>query len=670
MAKLLESRRHQEAFKVGLAALLAALIILSLHADNPFWAPALVIVFMSEYFESSLKASIERIVSSIFGGVFAMTTAHFTLHNEFFYIAVLCFVVAFCVYSFLVYGSGWLNFAVTFSFIYLYLMYYPQGGFDLTFWRIFQVTLAAVIWVFVSAYFFPNHARASAVEQFCQTLATYAHLLETKAYTDKTTWENAKNHLSKLFLGLTKAVNALPSSGANTAKFIAAGAAVDSLKAILRAIDKFMAVSDFMTETYAPFFSETAQAIRDLISNSLKRVNLEAFRESIERIVSNLTDYNIKTNELMTHERLLYFYEALLTLTDQLIAWLYGSAVIDTKIRKNTWRKIWHDLRSRPERVRHSVCAGLGCGLIIIIWFTTSSEGGICAVISALVVGADFSLTKINLKIRLRLYGSFTGSFVAFLLVIFVTKNIALLLICVFGGVMLFGYLATGNFKEMYFSWMATMSYVITLIPSNTIENNFDFMVERSVGLLFGLAVMLFVMNFFFQINPDEVMKRHRRRMLGKIAEFFQLLVFMVEESHSVEALKKLDQVILFLREQATVSDTLAQETGHVGDWEPIRDILLHIFWCYRFLLKTPILSGQLLNPDEKIEFIEICNAAAAHLHPHLAPIPWPLKKRRERATNDAATALFLTELNVILLKIQSFEPEIKNGLTPSLRMA
>lgn len=646
MLSLRQDRRQQEALKVAIAATLAGFIILCMHADNPFWAPALVIVFMSEYFESSISASIERIVSAFFGGFFAIYAAHFTLHNEFLFVLLLAFIVALSVYAFLIYGSGWLNFSVTFSFIYLYLLYYPHGGFDIAYWRVFQVTLAAIIWVLVSGYIFPNLAQQSARLQFSQYLKQLADYLDQELYQTETTWETTKATLSQPFAALNKAIAALPSTGSNASKSIAAQNAIASLQATLRAIGKLLNSAEFTPSDYHNFFTRISHALQTLAASAFKRDSLEQFHDTLDGILAELTEYNTAQNQLISHELLTHVFDGLFSLSDDLLAWQTGSHCIQTQRRQSFWRRTWHDLRARPERVRHSICAGLGTALVVIIWFTTSWEGGICAVVSALVVGADFSLQKINMKIGLRFYGSFTGSLVAMLLVIFVTKNTPMLFICLFVGVLLFGYLATGNFKQMYFSWMATMSYVITLIPSNSMVSNFDFMVERSVGLLFGLAVMWFVMNFFFQINPDQVMKRHRNRMYGKLAEFLQLLAQLAQGNKGAQ--QQLTYVIAFLREQASVSDTLAKETGHSKDWQPTREILLRVFWCYRYLLKTTVLDNHTLDEEQLETFIANCGAAANHLHPHLDDSPWPAATLTELPEDPAAT-LFLREFNELV---------------------
>jgi uncharacterized membrane protein YccC len=664
MLPFLQDRRQQEALKVALAALFAGLIVLWMHADNPFWAPALVIVFMSDYLESSISNSIVRVVSTLLGGFAAIPIASLTLHNEFIYVIVLCFIVTLCTYCFLVYGSGWLNFAVTFSFIYLYLLYFPHGGFDIAYWRVLQVTLAALTWVFVSAYLFPNHAIQASKKSFANAIKQFAIFLNGDIYLSETDWGATKAKLAKGFMPLTKAIAALPTNGAQAAKTRAAQAGLESLQGMLRATGKLLNSPDFNAEDYKPFLDRLSQAMHRLAAGAGKRNELHVFRNTIETIMSDITNYNIEQNKLLTHELFNHFYEAILELTDNLIAWIYGSCVVEEKTQKKLFKTIWHDLRSQPERVRHCVCAGLGTGLVVIIWFTTGWEGGICAVVSALVVAADFSLKKINLKIGLRFAGSLIGSLVAMLLVILVVKNTVMLMVCLFVGVAVFGYYATGNFKEMYFSWMATMSYVITLIPSNQMENNFDFMIERAAGLLFGLGVMWFVMNFFFQVNPDEVMKRYRRRLSGKLAEFFIALGQLA--NHERDSQNRLVQVIQYLREQAGTGDTIAKETGNTKNWQPLRETLLRTFWSTRYLKKTTVLCNQELSDEQKAIFLACCEAAAAHLHPQQSALDWPTE-RLPNQWEAAGATLFFSEFNELLTQVEQLELEPTCQQTPAI---
>jgi uncharacterized membrane protein YccC len=662
MLPLRQDRRQQMALKIALGSLLAAVIVLWAHAENPFWAPALVIVFMGQYLEAAISSGISRVLSTASGGFFSIFLAHFTIHSEPLFLLCLCFIIALSIYGFLVYGSGWLNFAVTFTFIYLYLMSNPSGGFDIAYWRLLQITLAAVIWVLMSAFIFPNRAYKDSKDQFSETLKQYADYLTKDIYEADHNWNKSKTALSKNFTILSNTTRLLSSANSTTSRFLSVQRAIESFWALWQNWGKIITSPDLEIKNYKTQLDRIACAFIALADSRLERNVLERSRDELSAAFHEITDYSLKNNALISTELFNHLYESILCLWDSLSGWLYGTCLISRKKSRESLSFIWHDLRSRPERIRHSLCAGLGCTLVVVIWFTTGWEGGVCAAVSALVVGADFSLTKINLKIRLRMYGSFTGSLFAGLLVIYVIKNLALLLICLFVGLLIFGYLATGNFNQMYFSWMATISYVITLIPSDAMVTNFDFALERSVGLIFGLAVMLFVMNFFFQIDPNQVMARHQRRILGKTAEFFSALAEIISGKKD-SGYTRLEKINNYLREEIITGDVLAKQTNQINSWAPVREILVQSFWCYRYLKKTTILSDGLDNTALAL-FLFACENAEAKLHPHQSYDAGEIQQPTEKWDDPSAT-LFFREFNTLLKKINAFQPYTADNKQP-----
>lgn len=652
MLSLRQDRRQQMALKVALGALIATLLILWMHAENPFWAPALVIVFMHDYFEGSVANAMQRVLSTVAGGLLGIWVAHYTIHSELFFVLTLCIVIAVCIFGFLVYGSGWLNVAVTFSFVYLYVMLNPTGGFDIAYWRLLQIVLAAVVWVFMSAFLFPNHAYADTQKSFRVAIKQYADFLRTGIFAEDISWEKVKNDLSKNFTLIQKTADILPDKLSSANKTAAAKEALTHFWVVWRSLGKLIDSPNVNIQDYQQPLHKTANALDALVETNLSAKSCENFLSTITTLLDELADQHTEKHSANANEQFAFFYENLITVISNLTAWLHGAHLRERAIERRSLAFIWHDIRSRPERVRHCLCAGLGCGLIVAIWFITDWEGGICAIISALVVAADFSLTKINLKIRLRIYGSFVGSVVAMLCVIFVAKNIALLVLCIFVGVLCFGYLATGNFKQMYFSWMATMSYVITLIPSNQIIANFDFAIERSAGLIFGLVMMLFVMNFFFQINPDRIMDRHERRILGKMAGFFSALGLIVAGDAAGE--KRLQDAAEFLRDQLPVGDTMAKETDRQTTWTPIRDLVVRVLWCYRYTKRTTVLDN---TPEKEIEtaILAACRYAESRLDPHAEIRLSPPENFRED-WDDASANLFFHEMNTLIEIIRQYE--------------
>lgn len=581
--------RWKLAIKVAIATLIAGWATLAMHAEYPFWAPAIIIILMNDHFEGSLTNGIQRVVSTIFGAVFALWLSNISIDSLFILSLILFIVTAVCIYGFIVYGGAWLNFGVTFTFITLLLILKPTGGFDIACWRATQIVLGVIIWLMMSAFIFPNFSQRDTKDLFRQFFAKCGATLQNTA-TYSNTWEKDKQPLRKLLQKLNTVTDLLPNI--REKKYIAKQALNEAWES-WRSLYALLSREDLEIDQHAQTLTKIGAVLTEFGKSKLTPTDILLTNNELSTQLDILYEEITNNSNAETNDELAllakHWIESVQECLAQINAWQLGKFNnIKINETKRVFETIWREIVAQPERVLHCVNASLGCILVVYVWLYTGWMGGICAGVSALVVGADFNLSKINLKIRLRLYGSILGSLLSVFLVTFFVKGITSLLICLFIPVLIFAYLASGGFKQMYFCWMATMSFVITMIPGAKMANSFDFTLERSVGLIFGLAVIAFSVNFLFPINPLTIMRRHERRSQGKIADFWLTLAKTISKPNST-TISELLNTHKMLRQLLVTGDSLAIQTEHSKEWKAIRERMIATTHCYNYATTNAI---------------------------------------------------------------------------------
>ena len=248
-----------------------------------------------------------------------------------------------------------------------------------------------------------------------------------------------------------------------------------------------------------------------------------------------------------------------------------------------TLHRFYIKLMSKKSLLPHCFAIAIGCCIVTYIWLLTGWPGGVCAGISALVVGADSSLTKINLKIRLRLLGSVIGSVIGLLVFIFLVGNVISLLAAVFIGVFVFAYMSQNGFSSMYISWMATMGYVITVVPDLKHITDISFPFERSFGLVMGLVVMAFVVNFFWPLNANKQFKELCDNVRKKFAVTWSYLK-NINQDNAQKTHTNIQSIQVQLSDLISQGNALAKPAGLMKQWSPVIQTIVTLPWCVNYL--------------------------------------------------------------------------------------
>jgi uncharacterized membrane protein YccC len=330
--------------------------------------------------------------------------------------------------------------------------------------------------------------------------------------------------------------------------------------------------------------------------------DLNHFINSIESIMAPLAQASSQTNAHAHYTLIQTWLDALQNWLTAFHQFINQEALSEQKTKHLSLKQRCHTflvkVASKRSFIPHCLSIGVGCCMVIYVWLLTGWPGGVCAGISALVVGADNNLTKINLKIRLRLLGSLAGAAVGLLVYIFLVTNIFAMLFWVFIGVGILAYLSQKNFQYMYFCWMATMGYVITLVPDLQLTPSLGFTFERIFGLLMGLVVMGFVVNFFWPLNPKKQLQEILHNIYTKLAISWQLL--SETDSNNLdqkrEQLHALQSQMMMLISEGT---GIAKPNDMMKDLKPVTKTILAQQWCSNYLTEDSLKTLESLAPEQ-----------------------------------------------------------------------
>jgi hypothetical protein len=276
---------------------------------------------------------------------------------------------------------------------------------------------------------------------------------------------------------------------------------------------------------------------------------------------------------------------------------------------KEKIHNLYITLSAKKSLIPHCMSIALGCCIVTYIWLLTGWPGGVCAGISALVVGADSSLTKINLKIRLRLVGSLLGCALGLVLYVFFIQSTLSLCIIVFLGVALFTYLSQKDFSWMYVSWMATMGFVITVVPDTHQITDISFSFERAFGLIMGLVVMAFVVNFFWPLNYQKQFQEVCDTMKKKAAIIWSLLGSLTLQNNET-VMKEMDSIHQQILLQMNEGSTIAKSNQLMPTWMPIIDAMVIAPWVKNHSTSEALAYLNTQYPDRWTQYCQETNEA------------------------------------------------------------
>lgn len=619
----LDPFKCKQALKTACAATLATLITITLHMPHPFWAPSIVIMLLDNYSEGSWQKGVTRFTSTIAGACFAYFLGHFTLGNEIFYYLSIFTVISVVIYGFLIGGSGWLNFGVTFLFLTMYMVLDPNGSFDVAIWRSSEILTGVLCSTLAASLIFPSSLLNDIkkhIKNLTKETQTLIQQIQANDSIDNTNWKKDKTAFRDLLTQLTTCQQLLSPHGKKgnlsnkVASLIGQGwgwwrQSGQLYELLAKNPDLKPSIIPFLT-AFADILSAWTDAIEN---NTTLSPSIDSIQAKLDAALLSLND-DTKDTRNQAHIALIQTWVTITTSWLKLLKAMINQEEVDletpkTKSLKESLHAFYIKLCSKQSLIPHCLSIGIGCCLVTYVWLLTGWPGGVCAGISALVVGADTSLAKINLKIRLRLYGSILGSAIGLLLFIFVVKNAFSMCLVVFLGVAVFTYFSQNGFTSMYVSWMATMGFVITVIPDFTQTTSISFSFERAFGLIMGLVVMAFVVNFFFPLNYKKQFKEICDNLKKKIAISWSLLGKLNSENQTeiFNNINLIQNQLMMLVEDGTA---IARPYKLMGQWTPTIDIVIAMPWIKNYITEDAMQFLEAQHPGQWASYCQQTSAA------------------------------------------------------------
>jgi|GEM_PF-6581600 len=595
----LDAYKCKQSFKTALATTLAAIITLGLHMPHPFWAPAIVIMLLDDYTEGSLRKGITRTMSTILGASFAYFLGHFTLNSEIIYYLSIFIVVSIVIYGNLVSGTAWLNFGVTFLFLSMYMVLDPNGAFDMAIWRSSEILTGVFCSILIGMFVFPSNIVRDTKQDANKLIAgsqyIFQQIVAAISNNQPLSWKNDKENFKKLVQKLETYQGLLSKRGRKgrlsevLANLVEQGwgwwRQCGQVYELINHEPQMKKAILPLLEAYTELLGQWVDCVTN---NKPVAPSLSTLKTQIEETIHAMTEMVTDTRD-QAHYTLIQTW---LVITQ---SWLNdlenytsnNTPTTSSSQSHNTLKQTLHifyiKLASKKSLIPHCLSIGLGCCLVTYVWLLTGWPGGVCAGISALVVGADSSLVKINMKIRLRLIGSMIGSAVGLSVFIFFVHSTFILILAVFIGISIFAYLSQNGFSAMYINWMASMGFILTVVPDVVHDTSIVFPFERAFGLIMGLIVMAFVVNFFWPLNYKKQFAEVCENIKRKIAITWSMLATTNSDNFNMQN-NKLDTIQKQLMLLVDEGSNIAKPNKLMKQWMPVTDVIITLPWVRNYM--------------------------------------------------------------------------------------
>ena len=510
MMALLTSNRHRNALKIALAACLSVYAGLAAHIPNPFWIGTVAVLSLSVNAETTWQRSIERVIGTLLGAGIALLILHFFINAHLILLLSIFILVFIAVFGFLSQGGTWLNLGITAYFVILLSISAPEASASMAVWRGIAILLGIIITLIVDHLLFVETAK----QQLDRQLSTIKQHL-SQALLNNSDLAPLKQQLQSLQQLCLAHASGLSSNNRWQYQQLA-----NKFDALFSAMNYMHTQSQSLERSHLLAQQQTLlQHISQLLlqlGNDDWLALLDDSRKKLDQLISDQDTLDLK--------RYWVSVDNLLSTLAEIHSLCRADGRSDPARGQSSFSQLLQHFRTRPDWIVHASKVALASIIVIYIWLYSHWYGGICAGISVIAIGADDNMNKVHLKAWLRFAGSICGILMSVFFVIFIIRDIYSLLLMVFLGSLYLGYLAGGNFKQMYFAWMASMAYIITVIPNITMQTSIAFTLERAAGLILGWLVIYVMMNVLWPAQTETFSRKKQAQLIHQIADAWRML--------------------------------------------------------------------------------------------------------------------------------------------------
>lgn len=526
------------AVKASLSAVIAIGLAMAFGWDKPYWAGISTMVVTLPYMGASLEKALMRIIATACAGLAAyLLTASF-VQDQALYVAVLSVILIFTGY----FGAGtwypyaFLLFGITTVLICAMAIQNPTEIWNITFFRVSEISLGVLVALAVNAIILPQSAGQALVAKIgkdikdCTTLLRYA--CQTYLSDDQQTLDTQvlEEKITTAITGLRPLMRQ-----AQKDSYFVAHHHTDFEQIITCMENLFVALTVMRRAAEARFPKEFKKELEpkltelaDALQSRLEHIG-DAFRKGkmpdeanllpyLDAIDARIDDIRVKgTVENYPIEDTTHFYAILANLSDIRLALdeLSQAAKKAYSITEARHIKNPHEAGTKngstidKRRLAHGLKVAVACIASIYLWLWTNWEGGLQAIITAAIV-VQISIVASNQKSLLRLGGCLLGASLGGFSMIFVEPYVSTyaafsipLFLCFF----IFAFINYGKPAYAYAGFQAFIAFLLMTAVTN--EQNVSLLggVHRFFGILVGITIVAVVQRLMWPIIPERELR-------------------------------------------------------------------------------------------------------------------------------------------------------------------
>lgn len=163
--------------------------------------------------------------------------------------------------------------------------------------------------------------------------------------------------------------------------------------------------------------------------------------------------------------------------------------------------------------------------LFFVITNYFSFMGGVQAIITAVVIAAQPNLGRGDHRSRLRIYGVLLGGLVGiiFLAITLHLQSYFIYLVLLFLGILFFDYFSLGDESYAYAALQAGIVLPLILMVTFGPDNNLSIALQRVLGVLTGVCVAYLISRFIWPVNPIKELDHKINSFLKMSAQYIEV---------------------------------------------------------------------------------------------------------------------------------------------------
>ena len=516
--------------RAALSCTLAALLAMWLQMDQPYWACISAFIVVQTFVGNTLQKAVMRFAGTVLGAVLGLMIVSVFIQQHF--MVYLCLFVSGFVGIYLSCVDKQRMYVWLLGYITLMMVVFggmiepsPEHFVSLAFNRSFEVTIGIVASLLVTYFVLPRHAKHMLQQETVNVAkeieALFGHLLPLYLQDDKKHHDAIEEQIKAVIAKIERCRSLWQMGAHDYFRYVSLMTHLDTLFDLL--VDEHRALRQSPNNAYLMLFSDAlapcfaklqqcfALLVADIDQHHAQSKALVAACEEGEaqwQLLVQAAEHQRQVGHTLSIDiaEVDAGCQALLALHMMLLEIrAIASPAADHSHPAVSW---WQRFRHAVTRVltydrfyvKHAALGACALLFMPMVWLLLNLPGfAQIAVSIGAVIGMDPENTRY--KGFLRMAGCGAGLIAALMMLVLDMQSIGFLLLVVFGGTLLFGYVHYDKPQISYFGTQAMVVFFIGTVVSLSPTLNMTIATERLAAIIMGVGSIVLFQQVFWRFR-------------------------------------------------------------------------------------------------------------------------------------------------------------------------